>query len=100
MRLLADNRYDIVITDILMPDIDGLEVIAHVHRTAPETKVLAISGGSLRLSSEYTLRASRVIGADGTLEKPFELASLSKAVEELLAERNDMSEEGKPCPRD
>jgi DNA-binding NtrC family response regulator len=99
IRLLDDDHYEVVITDILMPDIDGLEVIAQVRRTAPATKVLAISGGSLLLSSNYTLRTSRAIGAHAILEKPFRLANLSDAVERLLAERGDIREEAKPCPR-
>lgn len=75
---------DLVITDILMPERDGMEVICALRRHAPETKIIAISGGCL-LGPALYLKAAEVLGADRTLAKPIAGAELIAAVHELLA---------------
>ena len=55
-RLIAATTYDLLITDIVMPNKDGLELIRS--RPANRPKVLAISGGSAKLPAAYTLGAS------------------------------------------
>jgi CheY-like chemotaxis protein len=75
---------DLVITDVFMPDKDGLEFINEVRARHPELKILAISGGS-RFTPEPYLAAAKCAGAQRTLAKPFDPADLLQAVNELLA---------------
>ena len=73
---------DIVITDIYMPDKDGLEALMELRRDFPEVKVIAISGG---VSKQNILQVASALGACRTLVKPFEPAELLQVVEQLAA---------------
>lgn len=80
--------YDLVITDIIMPDIDGIEVLKLVREYKPACPILAISGGSPKLDSNVTLHMAGRLGADATLKKPFSRSELQAAIRGLLpAER-------------
>ena len=70
----------LVITDIVMPDMEGIELIRELHREAPTTPILAVSGGG---PSVY-LRAATGLGATAALEKPFGAGELRTVVEGLL----------------
>lgn len=74
---------DLVVTDILMPDGDGIEVLRGAERSAARPKVLAISGGGVISSAEY-LESAGMLGADGVLPKPFSSLSLLKKVHEIV----------------
>ena len=74
---------DLVITDINMPHMDGIEVIRAIESAAPKVRVLAVSGGGL-FPKEMLLAQARHLGAIATLTKPFELARLGEVVDELL----------------
>lgn len=74
---------DLVITDILMPDGDGMQAIAKLRRRAPGLKVLAISGGSDMESARY-LRAAESFGATRTLVRPFDNRQLLDAVRRIV----------------
>ncbi|HEX9592335.1 MAG TPA: response regulator [bacterium] len=76
---------DLVITDILMPERDGLEVICELRRCAPEVKIIAISGGRTIGPALY-LESAESLGADRAFAKPVEGAELLAAVRELLGE--------------
>jgi CheY-like chemotaxis protein len=65
-------HFDLVITDIHMPDISGLEVIRRVKESQPWVKILAISGGSRYLSAAAGVDQAAEIGADGVILKPFD----------------------------
>jgi len=84
---------DLVITDIIMPEMDGIEMITALRRDFPAVKIIAISGGS-RIGPMEFLSLARVLGAHRTLHKPFALQDMLDAVDELLG--RDPS--GSPCP--
>ena len=65
-------HFDLVITDIHMPDVTGLDVIRRVKESQPWVKVLAISGGSRYLSAAAGANQASDIGADGVILKPFD----------------------------
>jgi two-component system KDP operon response regulator KdpE len=81
LRLVRAKTTDVVITDILMPDMDGLEVTRTLHREAPRIKVIAISGG--RQDVDYCTVA-RFLGAHETLMKPVTVERLVATVADVL----------------
>jgi DNA-binding response OmpR family regulator len=72
---------DLVITDIYMPNRDGLEVIMDLRQSCPQTRVIAISG---QVTTKNMLSAASTLGAVRTLAKPFQPQELLAAVEEVL----------------
>jgi two-component system chemotaxis response regulator CheY len=84
MRMWRENPADLIITDILMPEQDGLEFIRELRREAPTAKIIALSGGSVRMHLD-TLGIAKQFGAVGTLNKPFEIDDLLRTVKSALA---------------
>lgn len=74
---------DLVITDIFMPEKDGLDVIRVLRADFPGVKIIAISSGGRLDKGTYLLAASHM-GADRIIEKPFEMQALLDAVQQLL----------------
>jgi CheY-like chemotaxis protein len=84
LRHLAEAPVELVITDIMMPDMDGLELIRQVRTGWPTIKILAASAGSAIVGTNY-LRAAKRFGADETLQKPCTGDEIAAAVNRLLA---------------
>lgn len=80
VRLLRSQKFDLIITDVLMPEGDGLEVIAEVKRAQPLARVLAISGGGSHLPANDCLKFAKGLGAHAVLLKPFNREQLLAAV--------------------
>lgn len=87
-RLYGERPADLVITDILMPEKEGIQTIMELRHDFPEVKILAISGGGKVRPDEYLFMAKN-FGAQRTLAKPFEQKELLEAVVELLGEGQD-----------
>lgn len=83
IRLLDAGRFDLVITDLIMPEKEGIETIAEIRRTHANLPILAISGGGRIGPSDY-LETARYLGADATLAKPFARQELLTTVDSLL----------------
>jgi len=82
----AASDFDLIITDIVMPDSEGLETIVAARKSHPAGKIIAISGGNRggdRAGVDY-LQQARLLGADATLCKPFSTADLFRTVEQTL----------------
>ncbi len=75
----------VVITDIIMPEKDGIETILDLRREHPDLKVIAISGGG-RSTPENYLHSARLLGADRAIRKPFKNEEILGAVRELAGE--------------
>jgi len=84
LRILAERPISLVITDLLMPETDGIETIMELRRLYPAIKIIAISGGGEYQSGAGFLRAAVSLGADRTLTKPFEFNQLLPAVQALV----------------
>eukprot|EP01029_Cantina_marsupialis_P020590 TRINITY_DN483965_c0_g1_i3.p2 TRINITY_DN483965_c0_g1~~TRINITY_DN483965_c0_g1_i3.p2 ORF type:complete len:121 (+),score=22.56 TRINITY_DN483965_c0_g1_i3:447-809(+) len=74
---------DIIITDIIMPDIEGLELITTLREIDKNIPIIAMSGGSRRLDTSY-LTTAELIGANASLEKPFEEEELVELINKLI----------------
>ena len=81
--VFATSPVDLVITDIIMPEKDGIETIMDMKRLNPALRVIAISGGG-RSEPENYLHSARLLGADQTVKKPFANEDILRAVRALL----------------
>jgi CheY-like chemotaxis protein len=80
--LLHSSAFDLVITDLVMPDVDGIELIIKIKKMCPQVKIIAASGGeNMRFGH---LRAAQLLGADLLLPKPFSKDELLTMVNYLL----------------
>jgi CheY-like chemotaxis protein len=84
LAVLAGQNFDLVITDLMMPQRAGLALIGDLRAKGPTPKILAISGGG-RMSGADLLPAAQAAGADAVLAKPFRKAELTRVVAALLA---------------
>jgi len=74
---------DVLITDIFMPDTDGLETINLFRTTFPHVRIIAMSGGGASIRETDYLSTATVVGADAVLRKPFSKESLLEALQGL-----------------
>jgi DNA-binding response OmpR family regulator len=81
----------IVVTDIVMPNREGIETIREIRRRFPEIRVLAISGGGSKSSSSDFLELAYALGADDVLAKPFRMAELLHKMSKLVQPRATVS---------
>ena len=84
MAVFEQNSADLVITDIIIPDKEGLELILEMKKKRPELKIIAMSGGG-RISPESYLECARHFGAEKVFQKPFRQKEIVSAVKELLS---------------
>ena len=87
LELLDTTTVDAIITDILMPEQEGLETIREARQRFPDIRILAISGGGAGGGETQLLRFAESFGADQTLPKPFTGSQLVAAVRALLSNR-------------
>jgi DNA-binding response OmpR family regulator len=79
------GRYDLIVTDLLMPRVDGWEVIRQARASQKSAKVIAVSGGMTdRIDSGRALEVAEMVGADVTLTKPINPNQLVRVVEALF----------------
>lgn len=83
LRLLAGHQVDLVITDIVMPDQDGIETMMILRKSHPALPIIAISGDAPARTALY-LNIAQKLGAVQTLTKPFLLPALLAAVRRAL----------------
>jgi CheY-like chemotaxis protein len=93
LRSMDDQEPDLVVTDIVMPDSDGLEIIRLLKSDYPDVRIIAISGGGMICGSTY-LELAHLLGADVTLQKPILPSDLIFAVTELLGDHASASGPG------
>lgn len=84
LQLYQCKPFDVVITDLIMPDMEGIETISNLRKDNPEAKVIAISGGGRNSPDDY-LHLAKKLGAARTFPKPVDRNELLSAVQELMA---------------
>ncbi len=82
VQVFNDEPCEVVITDIIMPEKDGIETILDLRRDHPNLKVIAISGGGRSTPDNY-LHSAKLLGADRAIRKPFTNEEILSAVAEL-----------------
>ena len=83
--LLLKNSVDLLITDIVMPEQEGVQTIVQVRRQCPRIRIIAMSGGGNLGGATYYLDMAKSFGADAILEKPFAIIKLRQIVDKILA---------------
>lgn len=89
LRHLESETFDLIITDIIMPEEDGLAVLLWVNKQEDSPKIIAMSGGSMTLEQSYILEMCRRMRADKVLQKPVLFEDLLSAVNEVLGSRHN-----------
>jgi len=84
---MKERQFDLVITDVLMPDGDGVDLITEVRKVQPAMRILAISGGGRYTEASDYLVLAKGIGAHAAMLKPFTMPQLEKEIEAALAAR-------------
>ena len=83
MKLFEKDPVDLVITDIIMPEKDGIEVILALRKDYPDVPIFAMSGGGIKPPYGY-LKMAKLSGAQAIFEKPIKKEALLIAVKEVL----------------
>jgi len=82
LSLIHEAPPDVVMTDLVMPEKEGLETIQALHRLHPSVKIIAMSGGG-RINARDFLVVAKLFGAHRTLIKPFSNHEMTAALDEL-----------------
>jgi DNA-binding response OmpR family regulator len=83
-ELMEREEFDVVITDLVMPECEGIETITMLRERFPDTGIVAISGAAY---GESYLKMAKGLGADSALAKPFLIAQVVEAIEEVAGRR-------------
>ncbi|NCO52254.1 MAG: response regulator [Deltaproteobacteria bacterium] len=86
LTLLAQACYDLVITDIIMPETDGFEVLMALNQKYPRLKKIVITGGSALLETGYLMATAAQLRANKVIAKPVDLTTFRAAIKEVLAQ--------------
>jgi DNA-binding NtrC family response regulator len=86
LEQLKRGSFDLVITDIIMPEVEGIELVVTVSQQYPSTKTIAMSGGG-RTGNVDFLDVAAKLGASAALQKPFTHAELLRAIDLSFAAR-------------
>ncbi len=79
LEIAEQNSFDLIITDIIMPKMEGLELIMNLRKNFPEIKIVAISGGK-----PYYLYMAKKLGIQGVFTKPLNREMFLKAVKRII----------------
>jgi DNA-binding NtrC family response regulator len=89
LETLSKTSIDLVITDILMPEMEGFEFIISLQHRYPELKILAMSGGGQIGPQEY-LSTAQMLGAHRTITKPFQIRNALRTIAEMVGPGTDI----------
>jgi CheY-like chemotaxis protein len=84
LEILSGEDFDLLIIDMVMPKVDGIEIIRRVRGDGNPVKILVVSGGIAHMPAATSLRMAELLGADDHLVKPFSGPQLYQKVNGLL----------------
>jgi DNA-binding response OmpR family regulator len=85
LKLPVKDGFDLIVTDLSLPEKDGMEFISELRRTRSTAHILAISGGG-RLGTEMYLEIAKRLRVDAVLAKPFDASQFLEAVDGVLGQ--------------
>jgi DNA-binding NtrC family response regulator len=92
LKIFTDRHPKLVITDIIMPEVDGIDVIRICKEAHHNQKIIAMSGGSHHLSANFNLKIANCFGIHTTLAKPFSNQDFLVAVKSAFEESDETVE--------
>ena len=84
LETIKTKNIDLVITDIFMPEMDGIDLLVSILNTYPNSKIIAISGGHKAMNAQLTLKMAQSFGAVDVITKPFQANVLINKIERAL----------------
>ncbi len=84
LKMFMQERPDLVITDLYMPEKEGLETIMELRQEDSKIKILVMSGGSPHMNMAEMFNMAGLFGADAALPKPFSMGTFLEKVSELM----------------
>ncbi len=87
LQKISNSTVDLIITDIFMPKMDGIDLLAALFNLHPDSKVIAISGGSQTTHPSTLLEMAKNFGAVDVISKPFQMATVIKKVTRALTQQ-------------
>ena len=84
LKMIDSRQYDLLISDIVMPEQDGIGVLMELRKTQSKLKTIVITGGSLKLDINDLMNMAKMMKADKVLMKPLDFENLKLTVDELL----------------
>jgi len=84
LKMIASKQYDLLITDIVMPEQDGIGVLIELRKKSSKLKTIVITGGTSKLDVQNLMQTAKVLKADRVLTKPLDFENLKLTVAELL----------------
>ena len=88
MACLKQHAIDLVITDLVMPKMDGVDFVEQLRQIWPNVPVIVVSGSTRNIMQRYGIESIQVPGADASLSKPFKGVDLMSQIKELLGARS------------
>ncbi len=85
LAMLADHSYDMVVSDIWMPEMDGISLLKEIRGAGNDVPVVVISGGAPNAPLTYTAPLASTFGANAVIYKPFEKEELLKTIDAVMA---------------
>jgi DNA-binding NtrC family response regulator len=86
LPLISENQIDLLITDIFMPEKDGIELLRDLHKSTIKLKIICISGGGGSTTPGEVLKVATMLGATKTLNKPFTKRDLLPVIAEVMGQ--------------
>lgn len=84
LKVVAKHPIDLVVTDLVMPEKEGIETIMAIRKQYPHIRILAMSGGHQNRNAMPYLELAARLGAHGTLQKPFNISDLIAKIDEII----------------
>jgi CheY-like chemotaxis protein len=88
MACLKQHAIDLVITDLVMPKMDGVDFVEQLRQIWPDVPVIVVSGSTRNIMQRYGIESIQVPGADASLSKPFKGVDLMSQIQALLVSRS------------
>ena len=95
IKVYRQNPADLIITDLIMPNKDGIGMIIDLKKEFPDVKIIAMSGGGLNKPDGY-LKGAKKLGASCTLTKPIDREEMLRAVRDILKDSSDQENQPQP----